>query len=122
MAPNSHTYFDYYQSKSIEKEPFAIGGYLPLKKVFEFQPDDSLKENEKEFLIGIQAQLWSEYMKTSKDVEYMLFPRMLALSEVAWNYHSKQRQLFDEFLEKLKTVHFKRLDLLKVNYRNKLDE
>ena len=91
MAPTSHTYFDYYQepqaqalAKGIEHE--AIGGFLPIEKVYSFDPA-FIAENEqqKKLILGTQAQLWSEYFKTWDKVEYMAYPRMAAIAEVAWS-------------------------------------
>ncbi len=114
MAPNSYTYFDYYQAQP-NNEPLAIGGFLPIDKVYSYNPTPSvLSDKEKERILGVQAQLWTEYIPTSSHLEYMAFPRACALSEVAWT--SKEKKEFSEFYERLKT-HLKRLDYIEVNYR-----
>jgi hexosaminidase len=85
MAPTSHTYFDYYQSAAAG-EPEAIGGLLPLEKVYSFEPiSEELTPEQESHVLGAQAQMWSEYLPNWEQVEYMAFPRMLALSEVVWS-------------------------------------
>jgi hexosaminidase len=119
MAPTTHTYFDYYQSKNRREEPLAIGGYLPLEKVYDFQPVPSeLTEEEAKHILGAQGQIWTEYIPNPKHAEYMAFPRTVALCEAVWTPGEKKD--YADFLRRL-TVHLKRLDLLNVNYRP-LDE
>jgi hexosaminidase len=85
MTPTSHVYFDYYQGDP-RFEPLAIGGYTPLEKVYEFEPvPDVLNETEARHVLGAQGNVWTEYMRTPQYVEYMVFPRMLALAEVVWS-------------------------------------
>ena len=84
MTPNSHFYFDYYQGRERDHEPFGIGGYLPIEKCYSFDPYDQLTEEAKPHILGVQANLWTEYIATPEHLEYMLLPRMCALSEVQW--------------------------------------
>ncbi len=84
MTPNSHLYFDYYQSNERDKEPFAIGGYLPLENVYAYEPFDGIKPGAESHILGVQANLWTEYVATPEHLEYMLLPRMCALSEIQW--------------------------------------
>lgn len=115
MAPTGYTYFDYYQSQDKDKEPLAIGGYLPLEVVYNYEPVP--KEVPAEFtkhVLGSQGQFWTEYLGSSKQVEYMAFPRLAALAEVTWS--SKEKKNYPEFLERL-THHLGRLTILDVNYR-----
>lgn len=85
MTPTSYMYFDYYQALDRTGEPDAIGGYVPVSKVYSFNPTpNSLTDAEKKRIIGVQANLWTEYIPTYKGVEYMELPRMAALSEVQW--------------------------------------
>jgi hexosaminidase len=115
MAPTSHTYFDYYQSKNLTNEPHAIGGYLPLELVYSYDPVPSeLDDVFAKRILGAQAQLWTEYMPNTKHVEYMAYPRLCALSEVTWS--TKDNKDYTQFIERLKT-HLRRLDILDVNYR-----
>ena len=118
MAPTQFTYLDYYQSRPVANEPLAIGGYLPIDKVYSFDPVPSeFTKDQAAHVLGTQGQLWSEYLPTPQQVEYMAFPRACALSEVAWTPMAKKD--FKDFSERLK-VHAERLTLLHVNYR-KLD-
>ena len=85
MSPTSHCYFDYYQSQYPD-EPLAIGGYLPLEKVYAFEPvPGSLSPEESKHILGAQGNVWTEYIPTTQQVEYMAFPRALALAEVLWS-------------------------------------
>jgi len=84
MTPNTHCYLDYYQAEDKKREPLAIGGYLPIEKVYELEPTDQISEQNKHHVLGAQVNLWTEYIATPEYLEYMLLPRMLALSEVAW--------------------------------------
>jgi len=84
MSPGSHCYFDHYQGEP-KNEPIAIGGYTPLHKVYEYQPiPKALNEEESRFILGAQANVWTEYMKTFDHMQYMIFPRITAMSEVLW--------------------------------------
>ena len=84
MTPNSYLYFDYYQSKERDKEPFAIGGYLPVENVYAYEPYEGLTPEAQKHILGVQANLWTEYVATPEHLEYMLLPRMCALSEIQW--------------------------------------
>ncbi|MGH7531146.1 MAG: beta-N-acetylhexosaminidase, partial [Gemmatimonadales bacterium] len=115
MAPTSHTYFDYYQSRDTLSEPIAIGGFLPLDTVYAFEPiPAALTPAEARHVLGAQAQLWTEYMPTPKHVEYMAYPRLSALAEVVWT--PRERKDFADFLGRL-DAHLARLAILDVNYR-----
>lgn len=119
MTPTSHAYFDYYQSEN-ENEPLAIGGFLPLEKVYHFNPiPEELTAAESKHILGPQGNLWTEFITTSDQVEYMTFPRILAMSEVAWT-HDENKD-YDQFLNRLEVFH-KRLDALDINYANHLYE
>ena len=84
MTPGSHMYLDSYQTTP-GTQPEAIGGYLPLEKVYSYDPiPQVLSEKEAKHILGVQSNLWTEYIPTEKYAEYMLYPRVLALSEVAW--------------------------------------
>ena len=85
MTPNTYLYFDYYQSEDTQAEPLAIGSYVPLERVYDFEPvPDTLDNDSKKYILGAQANLWTEYISDFKQVEYMLLPRLDALSEVQW--------------------------------------
>lgn len=84
MTPNSHLYLDYYQEDPTRAERKAIGGYIPLERTYSYDPTASLPEEAKSYVAGVQANLWTEYVLDEEHAAYMLFPRVLALSEVAW--------------------------------------
>jgi hexosaminidase len=85
MTPNSHCYFDHYQSEDTGNEPFAIGGYTSVEKVYSLEPvPDTLQVSCRKYIIGAQANLWTEYITGNEQLEYMLLPRLAALSEVQW--------------------------------------
>lgn len=85
MTPTSHFYFDYYQSLDTENEPFGIGGYVPLERVYSFEPTFAeLTPDEQARIVGVQANLWTEYIASEEHLHYMLLPRLAALSEVQW--------------------------------------
>lgn len=112
MTPTEFCYFDYYQSDS-PREPLAIGGYLPLSKVYAFNPiPQDLDQEKHQYILGGQANVWTEYMKDFKQVEYMTYPRALALSEKLW---SKSAPSFQAFVQKL-SKQFEQLELDKVNF------
>ena len=90
MTPNDYCYFDYYQSQDTENEPFAIGGFIPLEKVYSLEPTASLTEEQAKHILGAQANLWTEYIPTTEQVEYMVLPRMAALAEVQWTQPEKK--------------------------------
>lgn len=119
LTPGSHCYFDHYQSDD-PNEPVAIGGFLPLEKVYSFNPiPKELTKEESKYVLGAQGNVWTEYMKTSEKVEYMAFPRMVALSEVVWS--SPESRDYENFKNRL--INYQnRLDILKVNYANHLYE
>jgi len=115
LTPGSHCYFDHYQSEN-ENEPLAIGGFLPLEKVYHFNPiPEELSEEESKYVLGAQGNVWTEYMQTEKQVEYMAYPRAVALSEVLWS--SPEQKNYSDFIHRLEQYQ-KRLDLLEVNYAN----
>lgn len=119
LTPTSHCYFDYYQSDN-ENEPTAIGGFLPLEKVYQFNPiPKALNTDEAKYVLGGQGNVWTEYIPTSNQVEYMAFPRAIALSEVLWS--SPKNKNYEEFITRLEQYQ-KRLDQLQVNYANHIYE
>lgn len=86
MTPTTPLYFDYYQSRDTQTEPLAIGGYNPVDLVYKFNPvPDELTEEEAKHILGTQANVWTEYMPTNEQLEYMIMPRIAALSEVQWD-------------------------------------
>lgn len=113
MTPTSHCYFDYYQS-SHPDEPLAIGGFLPLEKVYNYNPvPTELTKKEQQFIIGAQANLWTEYLPKMDAVEYQTFPRLVAMSEVVWCI---EKRPYSEFLPALATYYLPRLKQQGINY------
>ena len=85
MTPNTFFYLDYYQSLDKENEPLAIGGYLPVEKCYSYEPTTAgMTDEEKAHILGVQANLWTEYIETADHLFYMLLPRLAALAEVQW--------------------------------------
>ena len=115
MSPTSHCYFDYYQVKDRAPEPRANGGHLPVKRVYSFDArPDKLSAQAKKHIIGVQANLWTEFMPNGPHVEYMTYPRAAALAEVAWS--PKSTRDFEDFSTRMKKM-YKRYKALKINYR-----
>jgi len=113
MSPGSHCYFDHYQA-SPEKEPLAIGGFTSLEKVYSYNPTPiALDSTEATFILGAQGNVWTEYIKTPSQVEYMMMPRMAALAEVVWL--SKDKQNYSDFLGRL-TLQIPYLNYKKINF------
>jgi hexosaminidase len=100
MSPTDNDYFDYYQTKNTWNEPLAFGGYLPVSKVYEFEPcPDSLSVEAKKHIIGVQSNLWTEYISTRNQVEYMIMPRIAATSEVQWTAPEKKN--YPDFVKRV---------------------
>ncbi len=113
MSPTTHCYFDYYQGKY--GEPEAIGGYLPLEKVYAFEPiPPDIAPEKKHHILGAQANLWTEYIPTPEHAEYMLLPRLSALAEVVWS--PKDDRNYMQFINRMEK-HFDRLKHADINYR-----
>ncbi|MCK8494239.1 glycoside hydrolase family 20 protein [Spirosoma sp. RP8] len=119
MTPESHVYFDYYQSLYPE-EPLAAAGYTPLSKVYAYEPIPAeLRPDEAVYLKGVQGTAWSEYMDSPEKAEYMVFPRAMAVAEIAWS--PRDNRNYADFLRRLRQQE----TLLKqrnVNYANRFDE
>jgi len=113
MTPNSYCYFDYYQADP-QFEPKAIGGFLTLKKVYSFEPaPEELTAEQQKLILGAQGNVWTEFIPSIAQVEYMAIPRMIALAEVVWS--PKKERNWDDFRLRMK-IQFKRLDAMHVNY------
>lgn len=115
MTPTGFCYLDHYQSRDHGTEPPAIGGYLPLERVYSFEPIPAgLPEQFQSHILGGQGNLWTEYVVSLAHAEYMAFPRLCALAEVGWS--PKSTRDWNDFQRRLE-VHELRLDQLGVNYR-----
>lgn len=114
MSPGKPCYFDHYQSKNRKQEPLAIGGYNPLDSVYLYEPTPAkLKGEERNYIMGAQGNVWTEYIKDFQSVEYMSVPRMCALSEAIWA--SSKKKDYKNFIARLK-LHSAMLDNMEVNY------
>lgn len=100
MTPMSNMYFDYYQTENIENEPLAIGGYVPVEKVYSFEPVlEEIPTDKRKHILGVQANIWCEYIPTFSHVQYMALPRYAALSEVQWTQPDKKN--YEDFKKRL---------------------
>jgi hexosaminidase len=114
MVPYTHLYLDYYQSKDTANEPLAIGGYVPVELVYSFEPfTEDMTDEEKSHILGIQANLWTEYIPTDSQLEYMLLPRLSALSEIQWC--EPENKDYERFLGNMESMR-KIYDILGYNY------
>ncbi|MGI4020029.1 MAG: family 20 glycosylhydrolase [Janthinobacterium lividum] len=114
-SQNSGLYFDKAQGKSAQ-EPLSIGNFAPLQQTYSYNPVPAiLDEEQQKYIIGVQANLWTEYIDTTTQVEYMLLPRLLALSEIAWTPLANKN--FPDFAEVRLPRHLNRLDAACINFR-----
>ncbi len=107
MTPNTYLYFDYYQSPDQDKQPLAIGGNLPLDKVYSYEPlPDTMTARQKAHIKGVQANLWTEFVKTFAHVQYMVLPRWSALADIQWvqpaqrdytDFYGRMKQLVNTY-------------------------
>jgi hexosaminidase len=112
MTPTDYVYFDY--SQTTNEDSVTIGGYVSLEKVYGYNPiPPALNATEAKYVLGAQANLWSEYLKNTRKVEYMIFPRLTALSEVLWTQPANKS--WTDFEKRLQTQ-FKRYGLWNTNY------
>lgn len=113
MCPGSHCYFDHYQGRGAE-EPLAIGGFTSLEKVLSFDPiPPDMTTAEAAYVLGAQGNLWTEYIPNMAQLEYMAYPRAIALSTALW---SETRPTYEDFFAKLTTYHFPFLSAKNVNF------
>ena len=115
MSPTTYAYIDYYQvdTNTQPTVPIAIGGFLPLEKVYGYEPiPDTLSTDVTKHIIGVQGNLWTEYIKSPEYAEYMVWPRATAIAEIGWSPKGKDIADFNNRL----AVQKKRLDQLNVNY------
>ncbi|MPN21601.1 hypothetical protein SDC9_168981 [bioreactor metagenome] len=102
MTPGSHCYLDHYQGDK-ETEPLAIGGYTPLEKIYGYEPvPAALSDDNAKYIMGAQGNVWTEYMASATHVEYMVYPRAAALSEVLWS--PKESRDYSSFMKRMKTM------------------
>ncbi|TAE20845.1 MAG: beta-N-acetylhexosaminidase [Cytophagales bacterium] len=117
MTPGAFCYLDKYQGEPTQ-EPLAIGGFLPIEKVYGYEPTpDELTADEKKYILGVQGNVWTEYITSPQEVEYMTWPRAIALAEIGWMPAGPRN--FEDFAQRLKN-HLKRLDYWGINYSKRL--
>ena len=113
MTPNGHMYIDYYQSQERDKEPLCIGGLVTVPKIYSYEPYEGMAPGTEDHILGVQANLWTEYITSPEFLEYMLLPRLCALSEVQWcNADRKDYSRFDASLDHT----FQMLDVMGYTY------
>lgn len=128
MSPDKFCYFDYNQCgtrnntsipvwEDVDEPLCAWWGTLPIEKVYGFNPTEGLDENAAAHILGAQANVWTEYIPSEEQLEYMIMPRLFAMSEVQWCL--PENKDFDRFMSKVKDHGFKMLDEKGFNYRNK---
>ena len=116
MSPYTYCYLDYCQSPAGEaEEPLTIGGFLDLAAVYGYEPYEGMEPGTEQNILGPQCNLWTEYIATPEHLEYMLLPRMIGLSEVAWT--KPELKDYDTFLKGLREHQYKILDVMHYNYR-----
>jgi len=114
MTPSRYCYFDSYQSGRRNEEPLAQGGYLSLSMVYQYDPiPRELTDSQKQYILGTQGNLWTEYVPDIRQAEYMVYPRACALAEVAWTPADKKS--YSQFVIRLRE-HSRRLGVLNVNF------
>lgn len=117
MTPTGTCYLDYYQGNPAT-EPLAIGGYLPLDQVYAYEPMPAeLSAADQKYILGVQGNIWTEYLPTPEAVEYSAFPRAIALAEIGWMQAGTHN--FEDFAQRLK-AHLPRLNAIPVNYAKRL--
>lgn len=117
MTPTNTCYLDYYQGNPAT-EPLAIGGYLPLDQVYAYEPmPTELSSDEQKYVMGVQGNIWTEMMPTPETVEYMTYPRAIALAEIGWMQAGPHN--FEDFAQRLKN-HLPKLAAIPVNYAKRL--
>ena len=104
MTPSGHCYFDYYQTTGRDDEHLSIGGYVPLRKAYELNPYDQLSPEEQKYILGVQCNLWTEYIPTPMQLQYKLLPRLGAIAEIGWCNPSPETKNVEEFIGRSKEL------------------
>ncbi len=119
MTPTDYCYIDYYQLKNTWNQPLAIGGYVPVSKVYSFEPlvPEKLTEEERHYILGAQVNLWTEYVAAPEHLFYMLLPRLDAISEVQWCRQQKDFEYFKKRLPRMMRLY----DRLGISYCHSIE-
>ena len=104
MSPNSHCYFDYRQTTDRKDELDSNGSYIPLRKVYMYNPYDKLQESEHQYIMGVQANLWTEYVTTPMQLQYKTLPRLGAIAEIGWSCPPQEQKNPEEFIARAKEL------------------
>lgn len=104
MTPNSHCYFDYYQTTDRKDELECIGGYVPLRKAYSLDPYDKLSKEEQKYILGVQCNLWTEYISTPMQVQYKMLPRLGAIAEIGWSNPAPETKDIEGFIGRSKQL------------------
>lgn len=116
MSPNGSMYLDHAQAKNNSTEPLSIGGFLPLETVYNYNPVPAgLNAGQQKHILGVQGNLWTEYIATGKKMEYMLFPRAIAIAEVGWTNQGLKE--IDNFKRSRLPIVLKDMEQMGVNFR-----
>lgn len=103
MTPNTNCYLDYFQTSDPAKygEPFGIGGYVPVRQAYRLEPYDQLTPEQQSYILGVQANLWTEYIGDMGHIQHMILPRLAAIAETGWAYDRKE---YGDFVERMETL------------------
>ena len=104
MTPNGHCYFDYYQTTDRKDEHEGIGGYVPLRKAYALNPFDQLSPSEQKYIMGVQCNLWTEYIPTRMQLQYQVLPRLSAIAEIGWTNPNPKDKDVEGFLTRAKEL------------------
>ncbi|RYE24855.1 MAG: beta-N-acetylhexosaminidase, partial [Sphingobacteriaceae bacterium] len=116
MSPGAFMYIDHAQAKDGKTEPLSIGGFLPLNVVYNYHPVPAeLTPAQQKYILGVQANMWTEYIPTSEKLEYMIFPRAMALAEVGWT--KPENKNFDDFTQNRLPKALSYLEKSEINFR-----
>ena len=118
MTPSNYCYLDWYQTADPagNAEPLAIGGWLPLRQCYSFDPYDQLTLEQRKYIKGVQCNLWTEYIPDYKQIQHQLLPRLAAIAEVAWSEDG--RTDYDCFVQRVKTSLLPLYNARNYNYAN----
>ena len=98
MAPNPHCYLDYRQTRQQEFEPLGQVKYLPMRQVYALDPYEQLTPDERKYILGVQGNLWTEYIADIRHAQHMVLPRMAALAETGW---ANDRKDYNDFVRRI---------------------
>ena len=104
MSPNSHCYFDYRQTTDRKDELDSNGSYIPLRKAYSYNPYEGLTEDEQKYILGVQANLWTEYVTTPMQLQYKTLPRLAAIAEIGWCNPAPETKDVEEFIGRAKEL------------------